>query len=250
MRNNISILIVEDEFITIDVLRLYLTEYQYIISGDAMNAEEALVILEKGETDLALVDINLGKGNDGIWLANEIRNNFKIPFIFITAYQDAQTIRRASETNPSSYLIKPFRKVDLFSAIEVALANHALNSADHMLPDTALDFGILNEKESVFIKVSSHTFKKIYFREIKYIQAFKNYLELNLLDGKEVIRYTLKGFLEIVPEKDFTKVHRSFIVNHKFIKEINDLGLLVDNQIIPLSTAYIDLIKKKLFQSE
>ena len=84
MEKNIRILIVEDEFVTLDLLRDYLEESGYEVSGDAMSAEEAITILEQGQTDFALLDINIKGYRDGIWLAEQINKKYQIPFIFIT----------------------------------------------------------------------------------------------------------------------------------------------------------------------
>ena len=75
------ILIVEDEFIIAQNLTQILVELGYVVSGHAFDAAEALEILQKGQTDLALLDINLGAGMDGIALAAEIRRDFALPFI-------------------------------------------------------------------------------------------------------------------------------------------------------------------------
>ena len=69
MQKNIRVLIVEDEFITMDMLRDYLEQSGYDVSGDAMRADEALDILERFDTDIVLLDINLKGEKDGIWIA-------------------------------------------------------------------------------------------------------------------------------------------------------------------------------------
>jgi CheY-like chemotaxis protein len=86
MEKNIRVLIVEDEFFTLDMLRDYLEESGYEVSGDAMSAEEAITILEEGQTDLALLDISIKGNQDGIWLAEQINKKYRIPFVFLTAY--------------------------------------------------------------------------------------------------------------------------------------------------------------------
>lgn len=96
----------------------------YEISGDAMNPREAIDVLERLDTDLAILDINLKSEQDGIWIAKEIRPNYHIPFIFLTAYSDKQTIQRAAEVNPYGYLVKPFSKADILASIEIALKNY------------------------------------------------------------------------------------------------------------------------------
>src|SRR5687767_9217328 len=130
MKEGINILIVEDEFITQKTIKEALNELGYSISGDAMDAEEALNILDKKTTDLAILDIQIQGDKDGIWIAKEIKEKYKIPFIFLTANADKNTVKRASETEPNGYLIKPFDKQDIFAAIETALRNFSAKTVE------------------------------------------------------------------------------------------------------------------------
>jgi CheY-like chemotaxis protein len=87
----------------------------------AMDYDEALERLHEDTPDLILIDINLGGKKDGIDLATEINEKFSIPFIFTTSYCDGPTILRANAVNPVNYLVKPFKREQLFTAIEMAL---------------------------------------------------------------------------------------------------------------------------------
>lgn len=217
------ILIVEDEFITLDLIRLYLEQSGYEVSGDAINAGEAIAILEQGQTDLALLDINIKGELDGIWLGEQIQTKYKIPFLYLTAYSDGPTIRRAAETRPSGYLVKPFKQPDIYSAIEVALLNHK---------QTIMDLN--NEEEPILVKVNS-IYRKLKPSEILFIQAFKNYLELHLSNSERiVIRHTMQAISEQLP-KEFIQVHRSFIVNANHINEFEGNTLKINGQTIPVS---------------
>jgi DNA-binding LytR/AlgR family response regulator len=235
MRKNIRVLIVEDEFITLDALRDELEEIGYEISGDAMRADEALVILERGDTDIAILDIHLKGSESGIWLAAQIRDKYKIPFIFLSAFSDQETIAKAAETNPSSYLVKPFTSADLYTSIELALLTHAKNVEELHLP--ASHTKVTNElliRDSIFVK-DDLTYKKILIRDILYIEAFRNYLELYLIQGSHVIRSTLKDFLAILPAAYFMQTHRSFVVNMEKVDEVGGNFLQIGKAQIPIS---------------
>ena len=124
----VNILIVEDEALIAESLSETLEDLGYEISGMAMRAKEALDIIAKEQPDIAILDINLKGKEDGIWLAEEIRKNYDFPYIFLTSYGNRSTVERAVKTKPNGYLIKPFKKADIFSAIEVALTNYANNT--------------------------------------------------------------------------------------------------------------------------
>ena len=231
----IRVLIVEDEFITLDTLRDELEEIGYEISGDAMKAQEALEILEQGDTDIAILDIHLKGSESGIWLAKQIRKRYQIPFIFLSAFSDSQTIAEAAETQPSSYLVKPFTQADLYTAIELALLKHSQHQEQLQLPEshTRVKKELLIN-DSIFVK-DDITYRKIPLRDICYVEAFKNYLELQLKDNRHVIRSTLKDFLDVLPQDYFIQTHRSFVVNLEKVMEIGGNFLVVNDAKIPVS---------------
>lgn len=235
MKKKIRVLIVEDEFITLDALRDELEDIGYEISGDAMRADEALEILERGDTDIAILDIHLKGSESGIWLAARIRDKYKIPFIFLSAFSDQHTIAKAAETNPSSYLVKPFTSADLYTSIELALLTHAKNVEALHLPESHTK--VTNElliRDSIFVK-DDLTYKKILIRDILYIEAFRNYLELYLPQGSHVIRSTLKEFLAVLPTEYFMQTHRSFVVNMEKVDEVGANFLQIGTAKIPIS---------------
>lgn len=245
MNKSVRVLIVEDEFITMDMLRDYLENAGYAVSGDAMQAEEALDVLERFDTDIVLLDINLKGEKDGIWLAEQIRQNYQIPFIFLSAYSDAATIKRATSINPYGYLVKPFTQPDIFGAIEVALKNFAKEQSPLELPEQNwADAGELLINQAIFVK-DNLNYKKIAIADIRYIQAFKNYIELHLHDQRVVIRSSLQRFMSVLPQKFFVQVHRSFVVNIRFVDEITPIGVSVDKHTIPLSKGPKDDFVKK-----
>jgi DNA-binding LytR/AlgR family response regulator len=244
MSDQVKILIVEDEFITMDALRDALTGMGYGISGDAMKADEALRILDEGQTDLAILDIHIKGARSGIWLAEQIRERYHIPFIFLTAFGDKQTIADASRTQPGSYLVKPFVKQDLHAAIELALNTHTVVTP---LPPAAVPaMQNLQQQEppqqhqllindSIFIK-DDLVFRRISVYDIQYIQSFRNYLELNVGQGKKyVLRSTLKDFLLQLPPDVFIVTHRSYAVNLRLVNRIGGNFVGIDDHEIPMS---------------
>lgn len=121
--NQSKILIVEDELIIAEDLREILLELGYKVTGIAKDIKEAKEILIREVPDIALLDIRLRAGDNGVDLARFIRNNYILPIIFITSYSDKDTLDQAKEVKPDGYLVKPFEKGDLFSSIEIALSN-------------------------------------------------------------------------------------------------------------------------------
>ncbi len=121
----INILIVEDEPIIAADIESALEKNEYSVSDIAYSKEDALLSLKNNTPDFAILDINLNGEIHGIEIAEIIKNNYKLPFIFLTSYSDKNTLDKAKHTEPSGYLVKPFSEPSLFTTIEVALYNHA-----------------------------------------------------------------------------------------------------------------------------
>ncbi|GAB4407282.1 MAG: hypothetical protein OHK0039_09680 [Bacteroidia bacterium] len=85
--------------------------------GDIDSARRALA---QFEPDLALLDIHLGSGKEGIELAHHINQTCLIPFIFLTAYSDDSTLGEVREALPAGFVLKPFDEARLKAAIEIA----------------------------------------------------------------------------------------------------------------------------------
>ncbi len=233
----IRVLIVEDEFITIEAISAILKEMNCRISGDAMSAEEAIAILDKGETDLAILDINIKGSKDGIWIGEKIKNNYNIPFIYLTAFGDDSTVKRAIETGPYGYLVKPFSKTDVYAAIEIAINNHVRIERDKK--DSSEDV-----QNTLFIR-SDYNFIKLTVENILFIKSDKNYLDIFLEEKKYVVRGKLSDFLENLPQSKFMKVHRSHVINLQKIEVIGRGFIQMGEHQIPVGSDYKnDLLKK------
>jgi two-component system, response regulator PdtaR len=121
--SQIKILIVEDEPLVAHDIASTLSGINYEVSGIAYTVSKALFYLDTNRPDIVLLDINLGTETDGIMLAETIRHQYHIPFVYLTSYADANTLERAKRTRPMGYLVKPYDERELFATLEVALYN-------------------------------------------------------------------------------------------------------------------------------
>ena len=74
------------------------------------------------------MDIRLRGERDGIETATEIRDRFRLPVVFMSAHTDEATLGRARRSSPYGYVVKPFTLGELWTAIEIALERHALET--------------------------------------------------------------------------------------------------------------------------
>ncbi|MBN1167956.1 MAG: response regulator [Methanospirillaceae archaeon] len=124
-----KILTVEDEAVNSIVLEKTLRELGYDVAGNAFDAEEAIAMARDEKPDLILMDIRIQGEKDGIEAAKEIYALYNIPIIYLTAHSDDETIKRAVESGPFGYLIKPFKEKELYSNIEMTIHKHKIYNA-------------------------------------------------------------------------------------------------------------------------
>jgi PAS domain S-box-containing protein len=119
-----QILVVEDENIVATSIRMELASMGYDVPAIASSGEEAVRLAGEIQPDLVLMDIVLKGDMDGVEASEEIRDRFDIPVVFLTAYADDPTLRRAKITEPYGYLLKPYEERELRTTIETALFKH------------------------------------------------------------------------------------------------------------------------------
>ncbi len=128
------IMVVEDERITAKDIQAALESAGYGVVDLVFSGEEAVRKAGELQPDLVLMDIELEGEMDGIEAATQIRENYNIPVIYLTAYSSASIVQRAKMTEPAGYLLKeqfgfltkPFEESELNTTIEIALYNHKI----------------------------------------------------------------------------------------------------------------------------
>jgi len=114
--------IVEDERIVALDLRSGLEQLGFDVVGIASSEPEAVRLAEVEGPDLVLMDIHLDQGSDGIQAARLIRERLAVPVIFLTAYGEPETLKRAAAAAPYGYLLKPFELRELNATVHMAMA--------------------------------------------------------------------------------------------------------------------------------
>jgi DNA-binding NtrC family response regulator len=118
-----KILIVEDEFIVANDLRIILENAGYAISGIAASVKEAQESIAKEKPDLVLLDIYLNGHLTGIDLAKILRER-NIGFVYLSANSNQSVLDEAKVTQPYGFLVKPFRPKDVLVTIDIAKYRH------------------------------------------------------------------------------------------------------------------------------
>ena len=120
------ILIVEDDSSITLLSTKVLERLGYAIVGIAASGDEAIQQAQQTHPDLALVDIKLRGAKDGIETAAQLRAFLDLAVVYLTSYTDEETLRRAKETEPDGYLVKPILEINLQVGVEMALHRHKM----------------------------------------------------------------------------------------------------------------------------
>lgn len=123
----IKILVVEDELIVAQNIENILKQVGYTVPAKALSGEEAVYKTVVTKPDLILMDIDLKGDIDGIEAAEQIKSQFDVPVVFMTALSDPGTIQRAAISEPYGYVQKPFDIKLLRKTIDMALYKHAMD---------------------------------------------------------------------------------------------------------------------------
>jgi PAS domain S-box-containing protein len=119
--NQLKIVIVEDDAILCDLLKIRLAKMGYSVTGMYATGEDAIRAISDTPPDLVIMDVTLVGKMDGIETAQQIQRQFPLPVVYLTGSSDPQTFERAKITDDSEYVIKPFSDSDLHIAIEMAV---------------------------------------------------------------------------------------------------------------------------------
>lgn len=249
MENKVNILIVEDEGIVALGLEDTLQLEGYHVCGIADNGKEALRIVEREAIDLVLLDIQLKDDWDGIETARRLTEVKDVPFIYLTAFSDDETLERAKETAPAAYLTKPYQPRNLMIAIDIALHNFAFRKSpaapvvsiapDDGPPATKEKEPILCFNEAIFIK-QNYKFIKVGLNDIYYLEAENNYTCIATKDKNFMVRHPLNLVIEKFDRPYFVRVHRSYAINMDHLDTFNNNSVFLKDREIPLGRNYKD----------
>ena len=238
--DTIKCLIVDDEDLAIDVLEEYVSRIDYLqLTGSCRNAVEAMAFLNENKVDLVFLDIQM-PGLTGLQMLKNMADRPEV--IMTTAYSEYAL--EGFELQVLDYLIKPIPFDRFIKAINRFLKLRSLNIT---LPETSPG----NSYNDAFIFVKSDKMMvKILLSEITYVESLRNYVAIYQTDGKMVkTMNTISNIEEKLPETNFLRVHRSFIIAIDKIDSFTSGSFKINSEIIPIGRQYKELVKNRLEQN-
>lgn len=219
MKEKIKIWIVEDEAIIAQNLQWTLEDLGYQVMGQSYDYNSALEAIRNESFDLLILDINLNSADtsrNGLALARQLQATKDVPFIFLSAYDDKDTITTAAQLRPSAYLIKPVNAATLFAAVQTAIENHR-ESKPATMPHEQY------EAPDYFFSKIGAKLHKIYWKDVLKMESTKNYVSIKTANNNSefLLRGSLVQIMQyMVPEPfkpDFFKINRATVLHRNAI---------------------------------
>ncbi|NOT35111.1 MAG: response regulator transcription factor [Candidatus Eisenbacteria bacterium] len=252
----IRTVIVEDESLARDKLRRLLARASDVeLVGEAATAEEAIAIVQELRPDLLFLDIRLDDRSGFEVLEALGRDRTSGPLVvFATAY-DAHAVR-AFEARALDYLLKPFDERRFDEAL--SRARERLTRLEGS-PDLRGLLEELRERQAALERhLASHAggysdrvlvrdgaeMRLVALREVDWVSAADNYVELHVQSAKHLLRETLARFEQRVEPHGFLRIHRGVLVNLERVRSLRptasgDLeAVLVDGTTLPISRSH------------
>ena len=225
MTKPISCIIVDDESMARDIIATHLAQIQNIeVIAQCKNAIEAFNFINNNDVDLIFLDINMPEIS-GIAFAKSINKNIKL--IFTTAYRDYAV--EGFDLQAVDYLLKPIPFERLLKAVNRYFEVNTVQSDIQLKPTDNNDF--------IFVR-SDRRMLKITFSDILYIESLSDYIKIHLKDQCIVTRETISAVEAKLPQKDFLRIHRSYIVSLNKIESFTNEEITVNRKAIPISRSY------------
>ncbi|MBA6155739.1 response regulator transcription factor [Tenacibaculum sp. S7007] len=200
-------IIVEDEKISRDVLRNYISKYCLNVEliGEGSNIEEGFELIKNNELDLVFLDVEMPFGNAFDLLEKIENKTFEI--VFVTAY-DHYAIE-ALNSQATYYLLKPISIDELIKAVNLV--------TEIKEKESQLENSVLIPKTNVAVgKITipqQDGFEVVNIKDILFCKADDNYTEIYFENTKKLVSKTLKYFEDALKESSFARVHKSYLVN-------------------------------------
>jgi len=221
-------IILDDEPHAIDVLKRYVEKTpSLVLKGTFRNPLKALDFLHKEAVDLIFLDVNM-PNLTGIQFLKALK--IKPLIIFTTAYSSYAA--ESYEWDAIDYLVKPITLERFLKAVGKARDVCEVTSGARISP-----VSVTGQEEVISLKSGRQTYR-VKLSGILFVSKQSNYLEINLLDRKVLIRANMADVFSWLPEDRFCRIHKSYVVGLRHVGVIESNQIRINKLILPLGSSY------------
>lgn len=222
----LNCVIIDDEPLAADLLASYARKTPFLnLIGAYNNAVEAMKGIRENNVHLVFLDIQM-PDLGGIELAKILPKDTKV--VFTTAF--SQYAIDSYKVNTLDYLLKPISYEEFVKA-----ADKALEWFTKVNPSMKL----FNKDRFIYVK-SDYKMVQIKYDDIIYIEGVKDYVKIFIDNGEKPVMslMNMKKFEENLPQPEFLRTHRSYIVHMTKVKLIDKFHIAFGKELIPISDTY------------
>lgn len=232
----IRCLIVDDEPLAADIIESFALKISELeIVAKVNSATDAYTVLSNGGVDVMFLDIQMPEVT-GLELLKSIKNPPLV--VFTTAYQNYAL--ESYEIDAADYLLKPVAFDRFIKAIE---------KVKDRLKKRQLANGSVEESNTpdyIFVKADGKHIK-VTLNDIFYVEGLKDYVIIHLKDSRIITHNTMKNIESLLMKLDnFIRIHRSYIINLKHVKEIEGNSFRIKDELLTIGTTFKDEVQQKL----
>jgi DNA-binding LytR/AlgR family response regulator len=235
-QKNIKCLIVDDEPPAREIIRRYAEQVPSLdVAGECENAIQAFAFLQQQPVDLIFLDIRMPQLN-----GNDFVKALSTPpkVIFTTAYPEYAL--EGFELNAVDYLVKPVRFERFLKAVQKAFAT---NNVKHSVePPVAED----KKPDSFVYFRADRKMIKVMLDDILYIESMKDYIRVFTKQSTVITKQSISSVEAMLPDKEFIRVHRSYIVSLNKIKSFTNELIGIEKADIPIGKLYRNEVIKMI----
>lgn len=238
---NIKCIIIDDEFPARILLQEFIDKVPNLeLTGSFKSALDALPVIQAGNTDLIFLDIQM-PDITGIDFIKTL--TVKPLVIFTTAYSEFAI--ESYQLDALDYLLKPF-SFDRFM--------QAVNKAVSRLQTTPLQatesLAAKDEAKDYILVKADHKIHRLKYKQIVYIEGLREYVTFFCENNEKIVTLeSLRNLEQILPEQQFMRIHKSYIIQIDKIKALygNQIKLEGVQNYIPIGKSYKEPVQKRLF---
>jgi DNA-binding LytR/AlgR family response regulator len=225
----LNCIVVDDDEMSRKVVAHFVEKTKILqLTKDFDNAIDALKYLDEEHVDIIFLDVQMPEMT-GMEFINALEKDIEI--ILITSEEKYAV--EAFEKKVTDYLVKP---------IEYARFLQAAHEAERNVETKR---SATQDRKEFYVRTDAKIVR-IPFQKIQFVEALADYVIIQTENKKHIVHFTMKGIVSRLPEDNFVRTHRSYIVNLDRIEALEDNSILIGEKYIPIGASYKDALLDRL----
>ena len=225
----LNCIVVDDDEMSRKVIVHFIKKTNFLqLAREFDNAIDASHYLDEEHVDIIFLDIQMPEMS-GMEFINSLLKDIDI--ILITSEQKYAV--EAFEKRVTDYLVKPIEYYRFLQASEKARASIESKNSKAV------------QRKEFYVR-SDAKIVRIPFYKVLFVEALSDYVIIQTEATKHIVHFTMKGIVNRLPDEDFIRIHRSYIVNLDKIDALEDNSLVIGEKYIPIGSSYKEALLNRL----